>query len=126
MRRAPGWMALALAGATGFLAGVLLVAALGGAKGVTTTVTQRAAVAGGRTVTGAGTVIVRTAVPDVVGQGLDVARARLSRARFEVDVSGGGVFGVLDDGNWEVAAQHPAAGTFLEQGSTVDVAIQRR
>jgi hypothetical protein len=126
MRRAPGWMALALAGATGFLAGVLLVAALGGAKGVTTTVTQRAEVAGGRTVTGAGTVIVRTAVPDVVGQPLDVARARLARARFEVDVSGGGVFGVLDDGNWEVTAQQPAAGTFVEQGSTVDVAIQRR
>jgi hypothetical protein len=119
-------MALALAGATGFLAGVLLVAALGGAKGVTTTVTQNAAVPGDRTVTGAGTVIVRTAVPDVIGQPLDLAKARLARARFEVDVSGGGVFGVLDDGNWAVTAQQPAAGTFVEQGSTVAVAIRRR
>jgi beta-lactam-binding protein with PASTA domain len=119
-------MALALTGAAGFLAGVLLVAALGGAKAVTTTVTQRAAVGEARTVTGAGTVIIRTAVPDLVGQPLDVARQRLDRARFDVAVSGGGFFGVLDDGNWEVIGQEPAAGTFLEQGSTVHVAIQRR
>jgi hypothetical protein len=126
MTRAPGWMALALAAATGFLAGVVLVAALGGAKGMTTTVTQGAAAPAARTVTGAGSVVVRTVVPDLVGQPLDVAKSRLDRARFEADVTGGGVFGVLDDANWEVVAQQPAAGTFLEQGSTVRVEIRRR
>jgi beta-lactam-binding protein with PASTA domain len=119
-------MALALAGAIGFLGGVLLVAALGGAKGVTTTVTQRAAAPSGQTVTGPGSVIVRTVVPDLVGQPLDVAKARLDRSRFDADVSGGGFFGVLDEGSWEVVRQDPAAGTFLEQGSTVHVDIQRR
>jgi PASTA domain-containing protein len=124
MRRVPGGLSLALAAATGFLAGVVLVAALGGAKGVTRTVTERAAAPA--VTTTAGTVVVRTVVPDLVGQPLDVAEARLARARFDVDVRGGGLFGVIDEGNWEVTGQDPAPGTFLEQGSTVRVDVDRR
>jgi PASTA domain-containing protein len=126
MRRAPGGLSLALAAAVGFLAGVVLVAALGGAKGVTRTVTERAAAPGAGVTTTAGTVIVRTVVPDLVGQPLDVAQDRLARARFDADVRGGGLFGVLDAGNWQVTAQDPPPGTFLEQGSTVHVDVERR
>ncbi|MDX6657520.1 MAG: hypothetical protein QOH62_2313 [Solirubrobacteraceae bacterium] len=113
-------MKTAIAGAAGFLAGVLLVIALGGAaSGDTKTVTAA--------ITSGGTVIVSTTVPQLVGQPLDVARQRLERARFDLTVDhGGGVFGVLVEGNWQVTKQVPAAGTKLEQGSTVHVDVDRR
>lgn len=122
MRSRGGWLGLALAGAVGFLVGVLLVAALGGAKGVTTTVTQDARIP---TSTQGGTIVVRTVVPALIGARLDVARNRLAQARFEPDVNGGGLFGVINDHNWQVVHQDPPAGTVLEQGSTVSVDIER-
>ncbi len=63
-------------------------------------------------------------VPDVVGQRLDVALERISRAGFEADVEGGGLFGVVEDANWEVVAQAPREG-FLEQGSRVQLEVDR-
>lgn len=52
-------------------------------------------------------------MPDVVGQQFDVALAGLERAGIEdePDVSGGGTFGVIDESNWTVCDQSPAAGT---------------
>lgn len=124
-------LGVVLTGAAGFLVGVLLVAALGGAKGRsaetvtvarTTTVTET--VPG--PVSNGGSVIVTTAVPDVMGQPLDVAKERLERSGFETDIEGGGLFGVIEDANWQVVAQSPDPGGQLEQGSTVSVAIERR
>ena len=113
-------MKVAVAAGGGFLAGVLLVLALG-AGGSAHTKTVTAAITNG------GSVIVSTTVPQLVGQPLDVARQRLERARFELAVDqGGGVFGVLVEGNWQVIKQSPAAGTKLEQGSTVHVDVDRR
>jgi beta-lactam-binding protein with PASTA domain len=111
---------LAIAAAAGFLAGVLLVLALGGGgSGDTKTVTAA--------ITNGGSVIVSTTVPQLVGQPLDVARQRLERAGFQLAVDhGGGVLGVLVEGNWQVTKQTPAAGTKLEQGSTVHVDVDRR
>ncbi|HEX2104981.1 MAG TPA: PASTA domain-containing protein [Solirubrobacteraceae bacterium] len=119
--RSFGPLALALGIAAGFLCGVLLVAILGGAKPVieTRTITVPA------TRTTGGTVIVSTRVPALVGQRLDVALARLERARFTADVEGGGLFGVVEERNWEVVEQSPAAGTMLEQGSQVTLGVQR-
>ncbi|MTD43138.1 PASTA domain-containing protein [Conexibacter sp. W3-3-2] len=124
-------LGLVLTGAAGFLVGILLVAALGGAKGRSTeTVTVARTTTVTRTVPGpvtnGGTVIVTTAVPDVVGQPLDVARQRLERSGFDTDVEGGGLFGVIEESNWQVVAQSPQPGGQLEQGSTVQVAIERR
>jgi beta-lactam-binding protein with PASTA domain len=112
-------MALGVAG--GFLCGVLLVAVLGGVKPVikSRTVTVPA------TRTMGGTVIVSTRVPGLVGQRLDVALDRLQRARFRADVQGGGLFGIVQESNWEVVEQSPGPGTFLEQGSQVKVRVQR-
>jgi hypothetical protein len=62
----------------------------------------------------------------VVGERLDVALDRISRAGFDADVDGGGVLGILVEDNWEVVAQDPAPGRFLEQGSSVRVAVERR
>lgn len=115
----------ALAAACGFLAGVVLVIVLGGTPATTDTETVTRTVSAA--ITNGGTVIVTTAVPDVTGQPLDVAKKRLERARFEADVvEGGGAFGVLVEDNWRVTAQEPGAGAQLEQGSTVRLTIERR
>lgn len=52
-------------------------------------------------------------MPDVVGKQLDVAKSDLKRANItgNVEVVGGGVFGVLDESNWTVCEQLPAAGS---------------
>ncbi len=51
-------------------------------------------------------------MPDVAGKKLDVAKSDIERAGFsdDVDVAGGGVFGILDEGNWEICEQTPAPG----------------
>lgn len=126
--RAGRWSlaALALATACGFLLGALVVVTLGGGGTQTITQTRRVTVPAPPSVSG-GTVVVKTLVPAMVGQPLDVAKARAGRAKFSVAVdAGGGAFGVLRDQNWDVVAQRPAAGVLLEQGSTVHVDIVRR
>ena len=51
-------------------------------------------------------------MPDVVGLQLDVALSDIKRAGFEdeVEVLSDGVFGVVDESNWQVCEQLPAAG----------------
>lgn len=51
-------------------------------------------------------------MPDVGGQQLDVALSDIKSAGFEddVDVDGGGILGVVDESNWQVCEQSPAAG----------------
>lgn len=118
-------VSLALAAACGFLLGVLLITTVGGTDAPTRTETVRVTVPG--TVTGGGTVITKTLIPAIVGEPLDVAKVRAQRARFQITVdSGGGLFGVRTDDNWEVVAQRPGAGELVEQGSTIHVDIVRR
>ena len=52
-------------------------------------------------------------MPDVVGKGLDVAISDVKRAGIdeEVEVLGGGMFGVVDETNWIVCHQEPQNGT---------------
>jgi len=129
MRRrgdSPGWTAVALGVASGFLIGVLLVVALGigdaeEPRAQTVTVRSRAPAPSGDE-----TVITRTAVPDVTGERLDVAHDRLERAGFLVKEQDGGLFGTIVDSNWEVAEQDPAPDTLLERGSTVRIKLHRR
>jgi hypothetical protein len=51
-------------------------------------------------------------MPAVTGQKLDIAESVLKRAGFDgdVEVSGGGTFGVINKSNWQVCSQSPAAG----------------
>ncbi|MCW2998693.1 MAG: domain containing protein [Solirubrobacterales bacterium] len=122
----PSRLTVALSGASGFLAGVLLVAALGGTPTITQTETRRVTVTAAPATATSGTVITITAVPRLVGERLDTARERLEAARFQADITrGGGLFGPLDDGNWVVVAQDPVAGTQLQQGSSVRIQIER-
>lgn len=56
-------------------------------------------------------------MPDVVGKTLDVALSDLDRAGVnedDVEVAGGGLFGIVDKSNWQVCEQLP------ESGATVD------
>ena len=51
-------------------------------------------------------------MPNVTGERLDVAKSDIGQAGFadEVEVLGGGAFGVLVESNWVVCEQSPAAG----------------
>jgi hypothetical protein len=116
-------LGVALVAAAAFLGGVLLVAILGGAKNVVheKTVTAPAVVTGGG---GSGTT--GTAVPDLVGQPLDVARDALDQAGLDSEEIGAGVLGVIVPGNWEVVDQSPGPGETVDEGSTVQLEIQHR
>jgi hypothetical protein len=109
-----GPLGMALAGAGGFLAGVLLIAILGGAQPVykerTLTVSKPPQ---------------GSAVPTLVGQRLDVALDRLEGAGLKGDVQGGGLFGVVDESSWKVVDQDPSPGARLSQGDTVHLDIDR-
>jgi hypothetical protein len=109
-----GTLGMALAGAGGFLAGVLLIAILGGAQPVykerTLTVSRPAQ---------------GSPVPALVGQRLDVALDRLESAGLKGEVKGGGLFGVLDESSWRVVDQDPSPGARLSQGDTVHLDIDR-
>jgi beta-lactam-binding protein with PASTA domain len=109
-----GTLGMALAAAAGFLAGVLLVAVLGGAQPVYKE----------RTISVAGTPE-GIAVPALVGQPLDVALNRLESAGLKGEVEGGGLFGILDEGNWRVVDQDPSKGARLRQGDTVRLDVER-
>jgi hypothetical protein len=109
-----GPLGLAVAGAGGFLAGVLLVAILGGAQPVykERTISVAARPQG-------------TAIPALIGQRLDVALDRLSTAGLKGKVDGGGIFGIVEERNWRVASQDPSQGARLRQGDTVTLHVER-
>ena len=109
-----GPLAMALAGAGGFLAGVLLIAILGGAQPVykERTLTVARAPQG-------------RAVPALVGQPLDVALDKLQALGLKGDVQGGGLFGIADERDWKVVHQDPSPGARLGQGDTVRLDVDR-
>jgi hypothetical protein len=109
-----GPLAMALAAAGGFLAGVLLIAILGGAQPVYKERTLTVA----RPPQG-------SAVPALVGQPLDVALDKLQSAGLKGDVQGGGLFGILDESDWRVVRQDPSPGARLGQGDTVRLDVDR-
>lgn len=54
----------------------------------------------------------QSVMPDVVGTQLDAAKSDIERAGFggEVEVLGGGIFGIVNEPNWQVCEQLPPAG----------------
>jgi hypothetical protein len=63
-------------------------------------------------------------MPDVTGKTLDAAKIAIKDAGFddEVEVEGGGLFGVVVESNWEVCEQSPAAGATVAGQPTLTVA----
>jgi hypothetical protein len=51
-------------------------------------------------------------MPDVTGKQLDVAKSDIERAGHggDIEIVGGGMFGVVNESNWTVCEQIPAAG----------------
>ena len=64
-------------------------------------------------------------MPDVETRRLDIALSDIKRAGFEeeVEVVGGGTFGVVDESAWKVCKQEPSAGT--EIGSAPRLIVDR-
>lgn len=62
-------------------------------------------------------------MPDVVGKGLDVAISDVQRAGIddEVEVLGGGMFGVVDESNWTVCSQEPQNGAEVSSAPRLTV-----
>ncbi|WP_354702283.1 hypothetical protein DSM112329_02639 [Paraconexibacter sp. AEG42_29] len=126
----PSRLTVALAGAGGFLAGVLLVAALGGTPTTTVSETTTQAV----TVTAPAQTLTTPpsdpgpsfpTVPELVGARLDQAQDRLDDLQLRASVLGGGTFGVVDETNWVVVQQDPPSGTRLATGADVVLRIER-
>jgi hypothetical protein len=63
----------------------------------------------------------KSPVPDVVGERLDVARSDAEAAGYDVEVLGGGVFGVVVEANWSVCEQRPEPGAPEEDSVTLIV-----
>lgn len=64
-------------------------------------------------------------MPNVVGKHLDVALSDVQRAGVhrDVDVVGGGLFGIVDKSNWTVCTQDPASGAAVS--GTPRVTVER-
>jgi hypothetical protein len=116
-------MAVALATAVGFLAGVLLMVALGGGSGGHSSAPppKPASTVAGQPPT----VITRVAVPDLTRQRLDVAKERVRGLGFRVKVKSDGLLGVIVDENWTVIGQDPSAGQLLERGGLVTLNVAK-
>jgi serine/threonine-protein kinase len=65
------------------------------------------------------------AVPDLGGARLDYAERLLDRLGVHHGTSGGGLFGIIDHGNWTVCATKPAAGAALARGASVKLFVDR-
>ena len=110
-RWVPAWTTIGIAGAAGFLLGVVVLVA---ARGVVHDDV--------RTVTRTVEVEVQPRVPDVVGVSLTEAEAALRDAGYESDVLGGGFFG--PSGDDRVAEQDPQAGAPLPGGASVRLRVE--
>jgi hypothetical protein len=125
----PTWPTVVLGIACGVLFGTLLTITVDGndapAAAQPQTVTVAKTVTVPSVTTTPGTIIVRTLVPDLVGVRLDTAKDRLAARKFEADVEGVGFLGSLWEHDYRVVKQSPAAGTYLEQGSSVRISVER-
>jgi predicted Ser/Thr protein kinase len=64
-------------------------------------------------------------VPDLAGARLDHAEELLDRFGVSHHTSGGGVFGIIDSGNWTVCATTPASGAALVPDASVKLYVDR-
>jgi PASTA domain len=123
-RPKPSWVLVALAGALGFTAGIVLAVGAGaGSDTKTVTVTHTAAPPAKTAPAAPPTVITKVSVPDLANVRLDVAKNQIHAQGWHVKVKGGGFFGVIVDSNWTVVAQDPKAGTLLQRGGTITVDV---
>jgi hypothetical protein len=120
----PSWVIVALVGALGFTAGIVLAVGAGAGRDTKTVTVTRTATPPAKTTAGTPpTVITKVSVPDLANVRLDVAKKQIHAQSWHVKVKGGGFFGVLVDSNWTVVAQDPKPGTLLQRGGTITVDV---
>jgi beta-lactam-binding protein with PASTA domain len=112
-RWSPGWLTLTIAGAAGFLLGVVVLVA---ARGIVHDEARTVRVTRTRTV------VVQPQVPNVVGSTLDDARAALRGAGYATRATGGSFFRG-PQGDDTVRSQDPGPGTNLAGGAVVTVDV---
>ncbi len=67
-----------------------------------------------------------TELPDITGARLDRAEHYLDQLEIRHDTSGGGTFGIIDSGNWQVCTTTPPAGATIAPGhETVKLFVDR-
>jgi serine/threonine-protein kinase len=66
-----------------------------------------------------------SSVPDLAGARLDYAERLLDRLGVRHDTSGGGVFGIIDRGNWTVCTTKPAPAAALAPSASVKLFVDR-
>ena len=110
----PGWLTLGIAGAAGFLLGVVVLVI---ARGVVHDEVKVQT----KTVVRTRTVIEQPKVPNVVGMTLGDASATLTAKGYRVDARGGGFFGP-DDGD-TVQSQTPEGGAVVGGGATITLDV---
>ena len=64
-------------------------------------------------------------MPDVVGRPLDQARTAVVAAGGSVAVSGGGLFGIIDESAWTVCSTEPGSGSGLGSRQRVVLHVDR-
>jgi hypothetical protein len=115
----PGWVTLGIAGAAGFLLGVVvLVLARGVVHDRTHTITRTHTVTHTRTITKA----VSPTVPNVVGKTLGDARDELEGLGYLVHATGGGFFSGPSDSD-TVQSQDPEEGAEVVGGTTITLDV---
>ena len=64
-------------------------------------------------------------LPDISGARLDRAEHYLDQLGIQHDTSGGGFFGIVDSGNWQVCTTTPPAGATISPQDTVKLFVDR-
>lgn len=64
-------------------------------------------------------------VPNVVGERLDVGIAVLEDVGLEGEAIGGGTFGIVEEDNWYICEQRPAAGQPPDLPRPVKLIVER-
>jgi hypothetical protein len=67
----------------------------------------------------------RVTVPNLVNVELDRAEAQLGALGLAYKAVGGGIFGIVLPADWTVCSQHPAAGTRVARGSSVELDVEK-
>jgi hypothetical protein len=64
-------------------------------------------------------------VPSLINVELDHAEAKLQADGLRYTTVGGGAFGIVIAADWTVCSQHPAGGTRVAKGSSVELDVEK-
>ena len=74
---------------------------------------------------GTNTLTVLVTVPNLINVELDNAEAKLQADGLTYTTVGGGIFGIVVTADWTVCSQHPAPGSRVAKGSSVELDVEK-